>query len=43
MSTATEVSSPEGEHSKLTGLDEEAVARGIESESHDIEGTTPCL
>ncbi len=31
---------PEGKHPEMTGLDEEAVAIGIEHESRDIEGTT---
>ena len=34
---------PEGKHPEMTGLDEEAVAIGIEHESRDIEGRTACL
>ena len=43
MCTKTEVPIPEGKHSEMTGLDEEAAAVGIEHDSRDIEGETPCL
>ncbi|KAL0053504.1 hypothetical protein WJX82_006649 [Trebouxia sp. C0006] len=35
--TTTEVPIPEGKHPEMTGIDEEAVAFGIEHESRDIE------